>query len=89
MKEPMDAFKYTSPGELFYPRASNFHKRPGMSYRRFATAAEALRFAIEGMPPPILQGCYIEVEGERYHSGQMREFYDSTDYPLARLRDTS
>jgi hypothetical protein len=84
----MEAFKYASPGELFYPRASTFHKRPGLNYRRFATAAEALRFAIEGIPAPILHGCFIEVEGERYHAGQMRELYDSSNYPLARLRDT-
>jgi hypothetical protein len=82
----MEAFKYASPGELYYPRASAFRK-PGMTYRRFPTAAEAIRFAIEGIPPPVLHGCYMEVEGERYHAGQMRELYESKAYPLTRMWD--
>jgi hypothetical protein len=81
----MSAFDYASPCELYYPKAASFKKRSGMTYRRFATAAEALRFAIEGIPAPVLQGCFMEVDGERYHPGQMRELYDSKDYPLTRL----
>jgi hypothetical protein len=81
----MESFNYASPGELYYPKARSFKSHPGMSYRRFATAAEALRFAIEGIPAPFLQGCVMQVDGERYHPGQMRELYDSKDYPLTRL----
>jgi hypothetical protein len=81
-----DTFDYRSPGELFFSKAQGIHKyRPGVNYRRFSTAAEAIRFAIEDIPPPLLAGCYMEVEGERYEANQMRELYQSAEYPLPRL----
>ena len=81
----MEAFNYTSPGDLYFLKGSPFRRRAQVSYRRFNSAAEALRFAIEAMPAPILQGCFMEVEGEQYEADQMRELYESAQYPLPRL----
>jgi hypothetical protein len=82
----MGTFDYQSPGELFCSKARGMHNaRMGVKYRRFSTAAEAIRYAIEDIPAPVLAGCYMEVEGERYEAKQMRALYESADYPLPRL----
>jgi hypothetical protein len=43
-------FDFKAPAELFPTRN---RKQRGMSYRRFNTAAEAIKFAIEDMPSAI------------------------------------
>ena len=78
----MNAFDYTAPAELF-PTRSRKGNRP-MGYRRFAKAAEAIRFAIEELPPDLLIGAHLEVEEQRFDSDGIRRLYENTDYPLAR-----
>jgi hypothetical protein len=78
----MHAFDYTAPAELF-PTRSRKGNRP-MGYRRFAKAAEAIRFAIEELPPDLLIGAHLEVEEQRFDSDGIRRLYENTDYPLAR-----
>jgi hypothetical protein len=53
-------------------------------YRRFDRAADALRFAIEELPPRLFLGACLEVEEERFNSNEMRRLYDSAEFPLAR-----
>jgi hypothetical protein len=78
----MQSFKYGNPSELYYHTR---RKRPGsLTYRRFATAAEAIRFAMENVPPADLAHCYLDIEGERYEADQLRELYASAEYPLKR-----
>ena len=48
------SFDYTAPAELF-PTRSRKGNRP-MGYRRFAKAADAIRFAIEELSPELLMG---------------------------------
>ena len=45
----MRPFSYNTSAELF-PAAIRKKKRAGFAYRRFGTAAEAVRFAIEELP---------------------------------------
>ena len=45
----MRPFSYDTAAELF-PAAIRKKKRAGFAYRRFGTAAEAVRFAIEELP---------------------------------------
>jgi hypothetical protein len=80
--QDMHTFDYTAPAELF-PTRSRKGNRP-MGYRRFAKAAEAIRFAIEELPPDLLIGAHLEVEEQRFDSDGIRRLYENTDYPLAR-----
>ena len=61
----MAAFYYNAEAELFPPRLRKSRDRR-FGYRRFARAAEAVRFAIEELPTELLAGAVLEVDGERY-----------------------
>ena len=84
--ESVDAakpFDYEAAAELFPVRNRKFNRQL-TRYRRFDSAAEALRFAIEELPPQLLQGAVLEVEEERLDGNEMRRLYDSVEFPLAR-----
>ena len=54
----MRPFSYDTAAELF-PAAIRKKKRAGFAYRRFGTAAEAVRFAIQELPADSLNGAYL------------------------------
>jgi hypothetical protein len=78
----MGSFDYNAPADLFPARSRTGHRPVG--YRRFGTAAEAIRYAIEQMPLDFLEGTILESEDERVNGAGIRLLYDSTSYPLAR-----
>ena len=85
VREPtrdLTGFDYNAPAELFPSRSKR--GKGQMRYRRFDTAAEALQFAMEEMPPPVLLGAFLEVEEERFGAEDMRSLYTSAAYPLPR-----
>lgn len=79
---PMKNFDFNAPADL-YPARSKVGHRP-VGYRRFDTAAQALRFAIEEMPQEFLNGTILEIEGGRFDGASIRTLYGSDEYPLAR-----
>ena len=83
----MSVFDYNASAELFPMRGRKGTR--GMRYRRFATAAEAIRFAIEELAPELLVGSHLEVEEERFDCDGIRRLYDSAAYPLTRRATVS
>jgi hypothetical protein len=79
----MAGFDYNTEAELFPTRNRKYRRQP-FGYRRFAQAADAIRFAIEELPSEVLLGAYLEVGEERYDSEGIRRLYNDTDYPLIR-----
>jgi hypothetical protein len=79
----MSTFDYTAEAELF-PARNWKSKSRGVGYKRFTAAADAIRFAIEELPPEFLLGAYLEVEEERFDGSGIRRLYESTSYPLPR-----
>ena len=80
----MTTFDYDAAAELYASTTSNSRKPRAMAYRRFQTAAEALRYAIEELPAPFLNGTVLEVGEERYGAALIRALYDNPAYPLPR-----
>ena len=78
----MAKFNYDAPAELFAGRSQR-GPRP-MMYQRFDRGAQALRFAIEQLPPANLLGSILEVNERRYNHADIRAFYDAPEYPLKR-----
>jgi len=77
----MSSFDYEASAELFTAQG-----RPGFRYQRFAQAAEAIRYAIEKLPPEVLTGSSLEVKDQRYNAAQIRALYESARYPLTRKK---
>jgi hypothetical protein len=78
----MTGFDYNAPAEVFLSRSRASKSRP--KYKRFDTAAEAVRFVVEDLPAAVLPGTYVLVEEARFGVEEIRSLYDSTGYPLSR-----
>jgi hypothetical protein len=59
-------------------------RRQPVGYGRFARAADAIRFAIEELPPALLLDTCLEVDEEKFDRHEIRRLYESDEYPLAR-----
>ena len=70
-------FDYAASAELFMPKRRG-GARPTLSYRRFATAAEAIRFAVEELPAIRRLGARMQVGEERFNGDDIRRLYEST-----------
>ena len=87
----MAVFDYSTEAELS-PTASEVGPVPTRSrrmrkpigYGRFARAADAIRFAIEELPPGLLPAAELKVADERFDGDGIRRLYESVGYPLAR-----
>jgi hypothetical protein len=76
----MNKINYDAPAELFPSRNRKIVSK--VKYRRFDRAADAIRFAIEELPEPLLLGAYIEIEETRIGHKEIRALYESERYPL-------
>jgi hypothetical protein len=70
---------YEAGAELFIA-----HRRRAAGYMRFDRAADAIRFAIEELPPQSLLATHLEVEEARFDSGEIRRLYEGAEFPLPR-----
>jgi hypothetical protein len=79
----MKVIDYSSPAELFMRKRTG---RPGRrrSCRCFATAAEAIRFAVEDLPAVRTLGPCMHVGNEHFDADDIHGLYDRPDYPLRR-----
>jgi len=55
-----------------------------VTYRRFETAAEAIRYAVEDLSRPLLDGTFIETGAERLDGRIIRQLYGGDRFPLKR-----
>lgn len=74
-------FDYSEPADLYFPMQVG--RKAGLDYRRFPSAALALRYAMESLLPGKLSSATLEVDGERYDSVAMRRLYASSDFPVS------
>lgn len=84
--EPTAAkFDFSEPAELF--GGGSWAGRPTtISYRRFETAAEAVRFAMEELDDRARRPCVLEANERRFNHTEISKLYDRRDYPLERLK---
>jgi Arc/MetJ-type ribon-helix-helix transcriptional regulator len=75
----MPPFDYNAPAELFLAKRTKSSRE---KYRRFATAAEAIRYAVEDLRTPRAFGTWLEVGDERFNSNEIQRLYEASDYPL-------
>jgi hypothetical protein len=78
-----ELFDYSIAAELFSTKGTKFRHQT-LGYKRFARAADAIRFAIEELSPQLFVGTYLEVGDERYDSKDIRRLYENAGYPHAR-----
>ena len=76
-------FDYGVAAELFMVKRKGGSRKP-QSYRRFATAAEAIRFAVEELPAVRALGAWMQVGDKRFDGDDIQRLYESGDYPLQR-----
>jgi hypothetical protein len=79
-------FDYGLPAELFIAKRKG-GARSRLISRRFATAAEAIRFAIEDFPAIRTLGAWMQVGDERFNGDDIDRLYQRHDFPLRRPID--
>ena len=79
-------FDYGLPAELFMAkRKAGARSRP--ISRRFATAAEAIRFAVVDFPAIQTLDAWMQVGNERFDGKDIHRLYESHQFPLRRRMD--
>jgi hypothetical protein len=77
----MMTFDYGRPAELFMAKRKG-GARSRLISRRFATAAEAIRFAVEDFPALRTLGAWMQVGDQRFNGEDIHRLYQRHDFPL-------
>lgn len=80
----MEQFDFDGPAELYAATGRGVSRRT-MSYKRFASSAEAIKYAVEVVGADKLWGTVIETETARLGAAEINALYQRNDYPLRRL----
>src|SRR5882672_1742761 len=80
-------FDYGAKADLFVARSAISRRKP-LEYRSFPSASEAIRYAMEDLPPGRLGGICMEADEKRYDGEGIRNLYESDAYPLERRQDS-
>jgi hypothetical protein len=80
-----ELFPTRSEAELFPARTRRLRREP-VGYGRFARAADAIRFAIEELPPELRPDACLEVDEGIFDRDGILRLYESDAYPLARAQ---
>ncbi len=75
------AFDYSSPAELFLAKRRGRHT----DYRRFATATEAIRYAVEELRTRRSLSVWMQVGEDRFSKEEINRLYDEMIILCARL----
>jgi hypothetical protein len=73
------SFDYDAPAKLFLAKRT---KNRRQNYRRFTTAAEAIRYAVKDLRTPRAFGAWLQVGDARFNSSEIQRLYEADDYPL-------
>jgi hypothetical protein len=76
------AFDYSSPAELFLAK----HRGRHTDYRPFATATEAIHYAVEELRTRRSLSAWMQVGEDRFSKEEINQLYDNGDYPLRRSK---
>jgi hypothetical protein len=76
-----EPFDYGAPAGVFTHMRQG--RRGGAKYRRFDTAAEAIRYAVEELPAPLLPTITMEVGEETLDHLQILKLYEDPRFPLS------
>lgn len=76
-------FDYGAPAGVFTQMRYG-RRGSGAKYRRFDTAAEAIRYAVEEVPAPLLPGITMEVGDETLDHLAIVRLYEDSRFPAAR-----
>ena len=75
------AFDYSSPAELFLSKRLGRHT----DYRRFATATEAISYAVEELRTRRSLSAWMQVREHRFSKEEINRLYDEMIILCARL----
>jgi hypothetical protein len=77
------AFDYSSPAELYLSRRRGRHT----DYRRFATAAEAIRYAVEELRARRSISGWMQIGDERFNNDEIHRLNEGDDTPGQKSSD--
>ena len=76
----MSKINYMQPAELFLGRDQKLGR--GLGFKRFPSAASAIRFAVEESSALSLRGATLEVGSQRFSGPEIANLYADEAFPL-------
>lgn len=84
-KDIMNTLDFKAEAALYL--GSDWQTALNQGARTFSSAAKAIRFAMEEVPPVSLRGALMVVDGRSYSPLELRSLYRNRTYPLLRKQE--